>query len=95
VTFAALSKLVPGRAAADLGPHVEAHIAFMEGLVESGVVVASGPFRVDGANTGVGLTIVRAESGAAAVAALAADPFVVAGLRTWDVHEWHVLEGHL
>ncbi|HEY4238362.1 MAG TPA: YciI family protein [Kofleriaceae bacterium] len=95
MTVAALSKLVPGHAAAELAPHVEAHIAFMTELEHAGVLVASGPFRAAGANTGEGLTIVRAASLAAAHEALAGDPFVRAGLRTWQLHEWHVVEGKL
>jgi uncharacterized protein len=91
--YAGLSKLAPGRVAGELAPHVEAHVAFMIELEARGVLFASGPFQKDGKATGEGLTIVRAASIDDARQLLAGDPFATSGLRTWDVREWHLLEG--
>lgn len=89
--YAAVSYLVAPKE--KLAPLLEAHLAFMVRLEERGVLFASGPFYVEGTGTGDGLTIVRAGSLAEAQAILAADPFALAGLRGWDVREWHVMEG--
>lgn len=91
--YVGLSQLRTGVEAAALAPHLRAHIEFMISLEERGVLFASGPFHADGASTGEGLTIVRAASLTDARAILDADPFAVAGLRTWDVREWHLMEG--
>lgn len=44
---------------------------------------------------GEGMTIVRAGSLELARAILEKDPFVAAGLRAFDLHEWHLMEGAL
>lgn len=76
-----------------LGPHLAAHLAYMIELETSGVLFASGPFFASGASTGEGMTIVRAASESEARAVLEKDPFVVAGLRRFELHEWHLMEG--
>jgi uncharacterized protein YciI len=91
--YVGLSRLSPGVLPAALAPHLEAHLRFMIGLEEGGALFASGPFFAGGASTGCGLTIVRAASLAEAREILDRDPFAVAGLRTWELHEWHVMEG--
>jgi hypothetical protein len=48
-----------------------------------------------GATRGDGLTILRAESAAAARKIAEADPFVVNGLRSFELREWTVMEGSL
>jgi uncharacterized protein len=90
--YVALSRLVAPKEA--LGGHLEAHLRFMVALEEEGVLFASGPFfGPGGASTGEGMTIVRATSPEQARSILERDPFVVAGLRTFDLHEWHLMEG--
>jgi uncharacterized protein YciI len=91
--YVGLSRLAPGVAVSALGPHVAAHVDFLVALEERGVLFASGPFQTGGANTGEGLTIVRAASLVEATQILDGDPFARLGLRTWDVHEWHLMEG--
>jgi uncharacterized protein YciI len=67
------------------------HLEFMVDLERRGVLFASGP--LDGGTRGDGLTILRAASVDEARQIAARDPFVVNGLRTFDVREWTVMEG--
>ena len=60
-------------------------------LEKRGILFASGP--LDGGARGDGLTIVRAASLEAAKQIAAGDPFVVQGLRSFEVREWTVMEG--
>jgi len=92
--YVALSRpLVPME---ELAAQLVAHLAFMIGLEERGVLFASGPFfGPDGEGTGAGMTIVRATSLAQARSILEADPFVTAGLRAFVLREWHLMEGAL
>lgn len=91
--YVAISRpLVPK---ARLAETLSAHLDYMIELEERGVLFASGPFFADGEGTGAGLTIVRAGSNDEARALLERDPFVAAGLRTFDLHEWHLMEGAL
>jgi uncharacterized protein YciI len=91
--YVALSRLATPDAV--LAPVLAAHLAFMIELEARGVLFASGPFVSDGKPSGAGLTIVRAGSADEARAILAGDPFVVAGLRAFEIHEWHLMEGAL
>jgi len=72
------------------------HLEYMIGLEKRGVLFASGPL-ADGAGppSGAGLTILRAASAQDARAIADADPFVVNGLRTYELKEWTVMEGTL
>jgi uncharacterized protein YciI len=86
--FVALSRsLVP---AAELEPTLSAHLDFMFGLEARGVLFASGPFTD---TPGAGMSIVRAASADDARAILAADPWIVAGLRAFELHPWEIKEG--
>ena len=76
-----------------LAPKLQAHLAYMVALEREGVLFASGPFIEGGEPVGEGLSIVRASSAASAQAVLDRDPFVLAGLRAYEVSEWRVLEG--
>ena len=49
----------------------------------------------DGKTRGDGLTILRAPSAEAARKIAEADPFVVNGLRSFELREWTVMEGSL
>jgi uncharacterized protein YciI len=85
-----------GAAASEIAEHLPAHLEYMIGLEKRGVLFASGPLAAaDGAIRGDGLTILRAESAEAARAIAAADPFVVNGLRSFELREWTVMEGSL
>ena len=77
-----------------LKPHLAAHLEYMIALEKQGVVFASGPFSGADGNPGrIGMTILRAANAAEARKFAEADPFYIAGLRTFDVHEWTVMEG--
>jgi uncharacterized protein YciI len=73
-----------------------AHLEYMIGLERRGLLFASGPLS-DGAGppSGAGLTILRVASAQEARAAADADPFVVNGLRTYELKEWTIMEGTL
>ena len=79
-----------------LTPLLSAHLHYMIELEKCGTLFASGPFsEPDGVARGNGLTIVRAPSADAARKLGEADPFFVAGLRTFEVREWTLMEGSL
>ena len=92
--FAVLSH--PSPAPDRLKALLPAHLEYMIGLEKSGVLFASGPLS-DGAGppNGAGLTVLRAASAAEARALADADPFVVNGLRTYELKEWTIMEGTL
>lgn len=75
---------------ADLGPVLRSHLEFMIDLEQRGVLFASGP--MSGA-PGDGLTILRAADIDAARQIAARDPFVLKGLREFDLREWTLMEG--
>lgn len=78
----------------ELKPHLAAHLDYMIALEKKGVVFASGPFSgADGKPGRIGMTILRAADAAEARKFAESDPFFVAGLRTFEVHEWTVMEG--
>lgn len=82
--------------AADLGPVVPAHVAWLLGLEAVGQVLLSGPLLSGpGVEPGAGITVLRADSEVDARATAATDPFVVAGLRTFEVYCWRVNEGSI
>ena len=72
------------------------HLEYMIGLEKKGVLFASGPLaEADGKTRGDGLTILRAASAQTAREIAEADPFVVNGLRSFELREWTVMEGSL
>lgn len=67
------------------------HRAFLRGLFEAGTLLASGPWTHGPAGA---LLVVRADDDAAALAALDADPFWVAGLvAERSVRGWNPVIG--
>jgi uncharacterized protein len=85
-----------GAAPEEIAKHLPHHLEYMIGLEKKGVLFASGPLaEAGGATRGDGLTILRAESAAAARKIAEADPFVVNGLRSFELREWTVMEGSL
>jgi uncharacterized protein len=85
-----------GAAAAEIAEHLPQHLEYMIGLEKKGVLFASGPLAEAGGKTrGDGLTILRASSAEAARQLAEADPFVVKGLRSFELREWTVMEGSL
>lgn len=80
------------REGAELGPVLREHLEFMVALEKRGVLFASGP--LSGAPGG-GLSILRAATMEEARAIAERDPFVVKGIRTFDLREWTVMEGSI
>ena len=74
--------------------HLPAHLEYMIVNEKQGIVFASGPLsEQDGGQKGRGLTVLRAASREDAERIAAQDPFVVNGIRTFEVREWTVMEG--
>lgn len=72
------------------------HLEYMIGLEKQGVLFASGPLaEADGKTRGDGLTILRAVNAEAARKIAESDPFVVNGMRSFELREWTVMEGSL
>ena len=92
--YAVLSR--PSPAPEKLKPLLPAHLEYMIGLQKRGLLFASGPLS-DGAGppSGAGLTILRAANAEEARTLAEADPFVVNGLRTFELKEWTIMEGSL
>ena len=85
-----------GAAPERLAEHLPRHLEYMIGLEKKGVLFASGPLaQADGQIRGDGLTVVRAANAQAAREIAEADPFVVHGLRSFELREWTVMEGSL
>lgn len=64
--------------------YLRGHIAYLDGLREQGTVVANGRL-ADGSG---GLVIYRAESEEAVKRLVENDPFVVHGVRGYEIREW-------
>jgi hypothetical protein len=85
-----------GATAEQIGAHLPQHLEYMIDLEKKGVLFASGPLAdAEGKTRGDGLTIVRAASAADARKIAEQDPFVLNGLRSFEVQEWTVMEGSL
>jgi uncharacterized protein YciI len=85
-----------GVAAEEIAKHLPRHLEYMIGLEKTGVLFASGPLaEADGKTRGDGLTILRASNAAAARKIAEADPFVINGLRSFELREWTVMEGSI
>jgi uncharacterized protein YciI len=81
-----------GRAAIE--EHVQAHVAWLLDLEQVGVLFLSGPLLSGpGVGPGSGVTVLRADDEDAARLIAAGDPFVLAGLRTFEVYAWRLNEG--
>jgi uncharacterized protein YciI len=79
-----------------LKPLLPAHLEYMISLEKRGFLFASGPLSDGkGPPTGAGLTILRVTGIDEARALAEADPFVLNGLRTYELKEWTIMEGTL
>jgi uncharacterized protein YciI len=76
---------------ADLRPHLVEHLEYMIALEREGKLFASGP--LDFGKGSDGLTVVRTETVAEARAIALNDPFVVNGVRSFQIREWTIMEG--
>jgi uncharacterized protein len=74
--------------------HLPAHLEYMIANEKKGIVFASGPLsEADGGQKGRGLTVLRASGIEEARALAEQDPFVINGVRSFEVREWTVMEG--
>jgi len=91
-----LATPVEGVNPAAIGAVVDEHIAWLLELERQQVVLMSGPL-VSGpvVGPGSGLTVLRVTDEAAARRVAADDPFVLAGLRTFEVFGWRLNEGSI
>jgi uncharacterized protein YciI len=70
------------------------HLEYMIDLEKKGLVFASGPFSdAQGNPRGNGMTILRAANAEEARKIAEADPFVIHGVRTFEIQEWTLMEG--
>lgn len=73
---------------------VQEHVAWLLELEREGVLFLSGPLvSGPGVTPGSGMTVLRAEDEESARLVAARDPFVRAGLRTYEVYRWRLNEG--
>ena len=73
---------------------IDDHLDWLLALESTGSVLMSGPL-LEGPEIrpGAGVTVLRAAGADQATDIAATDPFVVAGLRTFEVFRWRVNEG--
>jgi uncharacterized protein YciI len=77
-----------------LSEHLPSHLEYMIDLERKGVLFASGPLSDgEGKMRGDGLTILRAGGLDEARKIAESDPFFVAGLRSFELREWTLMEG--
>ncbi len=76
--------------------HVEAHVAWLLELEAADALLVSGPLLSGpGVGPGSGMTVLRAPDEDTARQVAANDPFVRAGLRTFEVYRWRLNEGSI
>jgi len=89
-----LSTPTVGTDQAAIAAHVDEHVAWLLELEREEVLFVSGPLLSGpGTGPGSGATAIRATDEDEARLIAAGDPFVLAGLRTFEVHRWRVNEG--
>ena len=76
-----------------LVPHLAAHLDYLIALEAEGKIFASGPMNVPG--SGDGMTILKVETEAEALAIAQADPLVAQAGRAFTLHPWTVNEGQM
>ena len=76
---------------ANLLPHLVAHLEYMISLEKAGKLFASGP--LDFGASSDGLTVFNVATKEEARALAMQDPFVINGVRSFQVREWTVMEG--
>ena len=77
----------------ELGSSLLEHLEYM--VQHEDKVFLSGPFLVDGASAGEGLTVILAEDEAVAREFMDNEPWIRKGLRRYDLKLWELREGTL
>lgn len=89
-----LSNPTAGTDRAGINAHVAEHIAWLLELERADGVLVSGPLLSGpGVGPGSGMTVLRAADEDTARRIAEEDPFVRAGLRTFQVYRWRLNEG--
>jgi uncharacterized protein len=91
--FVAISRLAAS--ASEIEPFVADHLAYMNALEADGRLWASGPFIQEGVRVGDGLTILSTATIGEAQEAMAEEPLVKRGLRTFELRKWELREGRI
>ncbi|MBH0130094.1 YciI family protein [Salinibacterium sp. NK8237] len=83
-------------ASEQLRESIPEHLGYILDLERANKVFGSGPlFAPEGPDVGAGLTILRVASREEAEALAAADPLAAAGLRTFEIRRWILVEGSM
>jgi uncharacterized protein len=91
--FVAISRVAAS--ASEIEPFVAEHLAYMNALEADGRLWASGPFIEEGVRVGDGLTILSTATIEEAQTAMADEPLVKRGLRTFELRKWELREGRI
>jgi uncharacterized protein YciI len=91
--FVALSKAIAS--SAQMLPHIEEHLKYMNRMESAGNVFASGPFLQEGVLVGDGMTILQTDTIEEARMIMQAEPLIERGLRTFDLRPWELREGRM
>jgi uncharacterized protein YciI len=77
-------------------PLVPEHLEYMIGLARKGVLFAAGPVNTEaGAPTGSGMALFNTTTADEARRYAEGDPFYLKGLRSFEIHEWVLMEGSM
>jgi len=79
----------------EMGPHASAHLQYMNGLEEKGLLWGSGPFIIPGVLVGDGLTIFNVADEAEVHSLMAEEPLTKLGLRSYTSRKWELREGKI
>ena len=72
------------------------HLSFVRDLEHQGVTFLSGPLGIDDTGwRGHGLTVIRAASITDARGRMAAEPYIAAGQRVYDIMPWLITSGRI
>ena len=80
---------------AEMEAHAPAHLRYMNGLEEKGVLWGSGPFVTPGRVVGDGLTIFNVALEAEVHHLMDEEPLTKLGLRSYSVRKWELREGRI
>jgi uncharacterized protein YciI len=80
----------------DVGALRDEHLEYLRGLDQRGVLFASGPIATDHGQPSLGgITVFRAADAEEAHRILADEPYVRAGVRTYELLAWSIRQGDL
>jgi uncharacterized protein YciI len=80
----------------EIRKHRDAHLAHQVELEKAGIMFAAGPLaEPDGARVQFGLIVIRARDEMEARRIADSDPFHRAGVRSYTLHRWEIVEGRI